>query len=49
MAIVPNIQVTYLAPVMAGLSHRGDVAGLSEQAGRAARGRPCLRWCCSFR
>jgi O-antigen/teichoic acid export membrane protein len=37
MAVVPNIQVTYLAPIMAGLSHRGDVAGLSVQAGRAAR------------
>jgi O-antigen/teichoic acid export membrane protein len=37
MAVVPNIQVTYLAPIMAGLSHRGDIDGLSVQAGRAAR------------
>lgn len=37
MAIVPSIQVTYLAPVMAGLSHRRDVPGLTRQAGRAAR------------
>jgi O-antigen/teichoic acid export membrane protein len=37
MGVVPNIQVTYLAPIMAGLAHRGDVSGLSEQAGRAAR------------
>ena len=37
MAVVPNIQVTYLAPIMAGLAHRGDVTGLSEQSGRAAR------------
>ena len=37
MAVVPSIQVTYLAPIMAGLAHRGDVTGLSVQAGKAAR------------
>ena len=37
MAVVPNIQVTYLAPIMAGLAHQGNATGLSEQAGRAAR------------